>query len=41
MTAMTLGTIIVARENVNVVPFTDGVVTVVTRWEQWGYVDLF
>ena len=35
------GTIIVARENVNVVPFTDGVVTVVTRWEQWGYVDLF
>jgi hypothetical protein len=35
------GTIIVARENVDEVPFTDGVVTVVTRWEQWGYVDLY
>jgi hypothetical protein len=35
------GTIVVARENVDEVPFTDGVVTVVTRYEHWGYVDLF
>jgi hypothetical protein len=35
------GTVVVARENVDEVPFTDGVVSVVTRWEQWAYVDLF
>jgi hypothetical protein len=36
-----VGTIIVSRENREEVPFTDGLVNVVSRYEQWGYVDFF
>lgn len=34
-------TLSVARERVEEVPFTDGVVRVVTRYDQWGYLELF
>ena len=36
-----VGTIIVSREHNEEVPFTDGVITVVSRYEQWGYVDFY
>jgi hypothetical protein len=34
-------TITVARERLEDIPFTDGVVKVVTRYEHWGYFDLY
>lgn len=34
-------TLTVARENVEDVPFTDGTVRVVSRYEHWGYLDLY
>lgn len=34
-------TVTVARENIENVPFTDGVVKVTTRYEVWGYFDLY
>ena len=34
-------TLTIARENIEEVPFTDGLVKVVTRYERWGYLDLF
>jgi hypothetical protein len=34
-------TITVARERIEPVPFTDGVIKVVTRYERWGYFDLY
>jgi hypothetical protein len=42
MTELAAGpvTITIAREQVDLVPFTDGVVKVVTRYEHWGYLDL-
>lgn len=33
-------TLMVARENLQYVPFTDGTVKVLTRYEQWGYFEL-
>lgn len=33
-------TLTVAREQVDLVPFTEGVVKVVTRYEHWGYLEL-
>jgi hypothetical protein len=33
-------TLTVAREQIDLVPFTDGVIKVVTRHEHWGYLDL-
>ncbi len=34
-------TLTVARENLEMVPFTDGTVQVLTRYEQWAYIDLY
>lgn len=34
-------TIIVSRENLEEVPFTDGVVRVLSSYAQWGYIELF
>ena len=33
-------TLTIAREQIDFVPFTDGVVKVVTRYEHWGYLEL-
>lgn len=35
------GTLIVSREHLEEVPFTDGVVRVLSRYAQWGYIELF
>ena len=35
------GTIIVSREHLEEVPFTDGTVRVLSRYAQWGYIELF
>jgi len=34
-------TLIVSRENFEEVPFTDGTVRVLSRYAQWGYIELF
>jgi hypothetical protein len=33
-------TLSVARERVEIVPFTEGTIKVITRYDQWGYLDL-
>ncbi len=43
LAALTAGpaTIIVSREHLEEVPFSDGVVRVLSSYAQWGYIDLF